>query len=172
MISAQLLFNPQLIAEMVQGLYRNVWVIGINKTEEPLYTSDNPMVKDHVIKDPLNAGWISEGVQIAFPLTPKHILLLFDRTVFLEHSHLDCQHMFLVPDNISYYNSLQVIHSHRQVYCSSESFELAERVCRDKPEICKPKDKRVRVHHSDLREGDEPGQLKQTVVVQAYSEDE
>jgi hypothetical protein len=41
-------------------------------------------------------------------------------------------------DHVTYHNSIQINQNYRQVYASSSDFELAERTCREHPEVCDP----------------------------------
>jgi hypothetical protein len=41
-------------------------------------------------------------------------------------------------DHVMYPNSIQINQNYRQVYASSSDFELAERTCREHPEVCDP----------------------------------
>ncbi len=52
---------------------------------------------------------------------------------------------YLEAGNVIYYNSLQVFQSYRQVYCSSNSFELALRICKERPYVRDLDRKRVEI---------------------------
>lgn len=49
-----------------------------NDTDIPLWTSDNPVVRDNDLTDKLGLG--SPGVQFCLPLSPKFLLLFYDDT--------------------------------------------------------------------------------------------
>jgi hypothetical protein len=134
-------------------LLDHAWIIGVNKTSTPLYTSDNPVVKWGHFKSPILSydGFASPGIEIAFPLTPNFILLIFDRGVFPEMAaRLDNKVSQLNEENVTYYNSLQVLQSFRQVYCSTRNFDLAEEMCADDPQISDLTKRRVEVYLGGL----------------------
>jgi len=144
---AKLLFDPRLHAAFVATLLEHIWFVGLNGTPQSLYTSDHPVVRIPHKDDPLisYAGFGSEGIEIAFPLTPKHVLVLCERAFFREFAHLDCGSLALNTENVTYYNSRQVIESYRHVYSKDDDFDLAERICRDHPAVSRPDRTRVEV---------------------------
>jgi len=143
------MFGPAVQA-IASALREHIWLVGVNQTEQPLYTSDNPVVRKAHKKDPYDirsyAGFASEGVEIALPITPKHILILCERTF---HRHIVAKDgETLLLDNheyIKYYNSLQVAQSYRQIYCPSDNFDLARKICEAHPELCESDRARVLV---------------------------
>lgn len=145
-LHAQVMFDPKNIAKMTEVLFKHIWIIGVNKTTDVLYTSDNPIVKHHHIKE-LDAlginGWQSPGVEIVFPLAPRLILTMCDREVFKFYKQDDGKRKPVYIKNVTYFNSLQVIHSHRQVYSSINNFDLAKRMCIEEPHLCVPDEDRL-----------------------------
>lgn len=109
----------------------HIWMIYKNETDQSFYTSDNPLVKYGHIKDNLksNEGYISPGIEIAFPLNPVYILILCDREYFYNYEHLDNS---ISPinslSNIKFYNSLQINSCYRQIYSQENKFNLAEEI--------------------------------------------
>lgn len=140
------LFESKRLARFVHILTNHLWLIGINQTEHPLYTSDSPVVtRAHKTgPGPPHTGLRSEGIEIAFPLTSNHILILCERTFFAQYQELDCKAMPLKPDEVRYYNHLQVLRSYRHVYCESSDFGVAERICDECPEMAAPDRDRIR----------------------------
>ena len=114
----------------------HIWMVTLNhRAPQLLYTSDTPVVLQSHNKSigpggvPLGVGLGSPYIEIAFPLDPKHVLIMFDRVGFKEHTYLDCRCVRLDASNISYYTSLQVLRSYRQVYAPVDDFDLARDVC-------------------------------------------
>jgi hypothetical protein len=116
---------------LVQILVHHIWIVGVNRTTQPFYTSDNPVViwphKQHPILS--YSGLQSEGVEIAFPLNSRYILALLERTFHANLEALDCDSMSINEDGVVYYNGLQIAGSYRWFYCSTDSFGLAEEIC-------------------------------------------
>lgn len=80
----EFMFDPEIIRTIIEALDKHIWIIGINNTSIPLYTSDNPVVRKSHKKDKIHSysAFGSEGIEIAFPLTPKYILILKERRYF------------------------------------------------------------------------------------------
>lgn len=146
---ARMIFDPESLGILVPFLSDCIWMVGINMTEQPFYTSDTPIVKEaHLSRfGPSFTGWLSPGVEIAFPLSSKLVLTLYNRNLFNDTGSRAIQQIAegmdgnLIPleaDHIKRYNSLQVIHSYRQIYCEADSFELALKICNEHPQVCNP----------------------------------
>lgn len=152
---AQIMFNPELLGTLVSFLIECIWIVGINTTTQPLYTSDNPIVKKahlaHIV--PYSNGWLSPGVEIVFPLSSKLVLSLQGRELYRKTEsqpilsiieQMDGNLTPLDAEHITYFNSLQVMQSYRQIYCESDNFGLAKQICDENPEICDPNRSRWR----------------------------
>jgi len=143
----QNLFNPEYVNSITKVLNNHIWILGINKSKQSLYTSDHPVVKNGSIKSPFRSfeGLGSKGIEIAIPLTPNHILLIYEKTFFNELKNLDRKIIDLNEDNVIYYNSLQVLQSYRQIYCSANDFNLVKDMCQENPNLGKSKKDRITV---------------------------
>lgn len=110
-------------------LKNHIWLVFKNETSQPFYTSDNPIVKKAHIIDKFFSyeGYASLGIEIVFPISPKFILVLCEREYFKESENLENMKISLSDINfINYYNSLQVVKSYRQVYATTNSFEIVK----------------------------------------------
>ena len=108
----------------------HIWVIGLNHSTRLLYTSDNPVIAQaHVPQSKLigASGLAAEGTEIQLPLTPRHVLLLFERSYFQEHEALDGHILDLNDDQVDRCNSFQISNSERQIFCGVDDFDLARR---------------------------------------------
>ena len=97
------------------------------------------------LKDHLPAvGIASPGIEIAFPLSSSRILTLADREVYGFHeSSYDGKIRELEADNVTYYNSLQVLDSERQIYCEQPDFALVEDMIKKNPGLSRTNRERV-----------------------------
>jgi len=131
---ARSMFGPSMF-RITNILCNHIWVVGKNNTKKPLYTSDNPVVWDTQKEFPpcRGVGLVSEGIEVAFPLTPRYILVLYERKFFTKYEKLDGKCIELNSENVKYYNSFQVYDSYRQIYCPSSDFNLAEDICNKNP---------------------------------------
>jgi len=140
MRQAMFMFSPKMLLSICRILQNHIWLVGINETSQPFYTSDCPLVRrPHKEKKFWStSGLGSEGIEIAFPLTPKYILVLFDRRFFGDIACRDCGTIPINSDTVTYYNSLQVFQSSRQLYSPSDTFALAQEICHEHPEVRDP----------------------------------
>jgi len=79
-IQGNMLLDIEHIFEMTISFFNLTWILGMNKTSTCFYTSDNPIGTKAHVKHPFMsmAGIKSEGVEVYFPLSPNHILLMYD----------------------------------------------------------------------------------------------
>jgi Protein of unknown function (DUF4238) len=147
-LHAEFIRDLEFLEELAHGLAHNhYWIYGINCTGKSLYTSDHPVVRQaHVNHSFLGtAGLLSPGVEIALPLSPRSILLLYERSIHKRMKRKHRRFVELCEGNVQYYNSLQARESFRQIYCSEEDFTDAIEFCRKFPEACRPGRSRIHV---------------------------
>jgi hypothetical protein len=146
-VQAQRIFDEDLVVEMAAMINRHIWFIGTNDTIQPFYTSDHPVVKKANVQRPGRSfnGLRSPGIEIAFPLSSRHILVMVERSYFHAMASLDGRAMPMDPIGVEHFNSLQVLKSRRQVFCEADKFEQALGVCRRFPEVCAPDRPKVEV---------------------------
>lgn len=157
-IQAQHIFDPKVVEKMAESLDQHIWVVGINNTEHPFYTSDHPVVRrgNRMIGNRLGVGFNDPGIEFAFPLDSRHILLIMERTHFTEWKQYDNRVLVLTPEQICDYNRLQVRRSNRWLYCVKDNFDLAREICTAEPAICNPDRPRVTVGSTPMvRDGNE-----------------
>lgn len=136
-LQARFIFNPPDVDILIAPLLKHKWLVGINETPAALFTSDNPVAVRPHAKHPFRSmsGFSSRGVEIAYPLSPKCILLLFEREHHTDLSSRLYEHIILDEDDVAYYNEMQVEQSRRQVYGKSDEFKVAQKLCDDYPEL-------------------------------------
>ena len=129
-LHAEIMADTEFQNEIVLHLYNHIWLLGLNNTAKPLYTSDHPAVKKaHIRSRPFSYDGVgSQGIEIAFPLTPNHILILRERSYHQSSALHDGKTIELTEGNVTYFNSLQVQRSYRQIYCSTDDFALVHQM--------------------------------------------
>ncbi|MHC5537657.1 DUF4238 domain-containing protein [Singulisphaera rosea] len=138
---AQSMFEDDSIFIFAEKLSNLLWIVGHNATDKPFYTSDEPVVRRiHPIENrttrPLPPG---VGLEYAYPLNSEFILMMLDRRGLSDELvKLERRTVEFPPEAVEQYNSMQVVSSTQYVFCEKQDFELAERVCREHPEICNP----------------------------------
>jgi hypothetical protein len=149
---AQMILREIRERELAGVVHRHVWVLGLNETVMPLYTSDQPIVRrPHVEQAGPHSysGLTSPGIELALPLGPRLVLLMYERQY---HHHLARHEGSVVRlrlDAVWHYNSLQVVQANRQVYCDSDEFVFARQVCEQFPEVRAPNRRMVFTSEDD-----------------------
>jgi hypothetical protein len=131
---SELMFNPANHYRIMQKLKNHIWIMGINMTGQPFYTSDNPIVRRAHKTHPSRSytGFGSQGIEVVFPLSSQCIIVMFEKTFFKHLVDLDRKSVPIFTENdVRDYNGLQVLQSHRQIYCMTDEFILAEQICED-----------------------------------------
>jgi hypothetical protein len=113
-----MMLNQDALERSAQVLQNHIWIIGMNDTNNPFYTSDNP-----VATYPVCTGIAMPGVKVILPLTPKCVLIMHERNYYRMIEDQDGQTDRLKPEDINFYNSLQVCSSHRQIYSIENNFD-------------------------------------------------
>jgi hypothetical protein len=135
------LLDGQLLAETATTLENHIWIICVNDTDTPFYTSDHPIAKEVHKKDNWrsNSGFASEGIELIFPLSSKYVIHLFERRFHYALSIYDNKVQYGKADHVTYCNSRQVYASYRQIYCNSTSFDLIDEMIEKVPQLKNPK---------------------------------
>jgi len=85
--------------KMSRALECHFWVVGINQTDELFYTSDHPVMRraNQRKHDYSLLGASDPGIEFAFPLDPRHILLILEKTHFSDWKEHDNRSIPLSP---------------------------------------------------------------------------
>lgn len=116
------------LAEIVLAMK---WVLFINDTDMPYWTSDHPIVRhNHIDHSPYgNLGLKCKGIQIYLPLSPTVSLAFCDPTTFDQLPSKSRAEL----DGVRLQNSLQVRESTRHVIANTDNFSMAEAFLEDYP---------------------------------------
>lgn len=121
------------------------WILLINRTPTPFWTSDHPINRFNPIdmKPYGNLGLLSRGIQIHFPLSPKIVLSFSDPSTYgFFGENIEVKDI----QNVIFENSLQVTHSTRYIFSKINDFSLAEKILRDNPQLRDIDRKRIQVN--------------------------
>ena len=142
---AESYLHAAFIIEMIQTLPLDIinlftWVIVENKTNDLFITSDNPVVRyPHFKKEEYSfSGILSFGSEIAYPLTPKFLLLFLEKEYFsnvIRRNKL----IFRTKDSdiIKFYNLLQFKDSNKQLYSLNNDFNIIHEIENIYPDLLK-----------------------------------
>src|SRR5262249_42598578 len=141
------LFSEDHVVQFATHLMGHVWVLGVNDTTQPFYTSDHPVVRKFHVRQPDQAfaGVRPPRGDVVFPLSSRHVLVMYERTYFAPMLPRHGRAARVTPEGVEHYNGLQALRSYRQVYCESDLFEQAAGVCDRHPEVCTPERQRMEI---------------------------
>ena len=134
-----MIIDPDMAVHFAETFAEHVWVVYYNKTDVPFYTSDSPVVSIPHKSDAFRsyAGFASEGIEIAFPLSRTLLLCMYDRNTI--GNYFRDRQFYETTDRkaVEYYNTWQVLNSYRCVFAAGSDFLLAKKMCEDNPELQK-----------------------------------
>ena len=132
------------LAEFVFFIIQMKWLLLKNKTDYPLWTSDNPIVRWNPIDlSPYgNLGYLSRGIEINFPLSSTLCLCICDP---IKYDLIPSINDMFDKQNIIHLNWLQVVRSTRFLYSNVSDFSLAEEYLSKYPEFRDPDRPRISV---------------------------
>ena len=134
---AGMILDPEMAQGFADVLSHHIWVVYVNNTEQPFYTSDDPIVNiPHKRDEFISYGGLnSEGIEILFPLSSNLLLGMYHHDTY---SAILNDRMY-VPVNtietVNLFNRAQVIHCQRCVFSFNDNFEYARQICIEKPDI-------------------------------------
>jgi len=130
---------------LAQIIVRMKWILVLNETSIPYWTSDHPVT----MVNPLpragivgNVGWKCSGIQAYFPLSPTRTLTMCDRQMY---SNLPDVLRTTDPQTVVFNNHLQIQSSTRFLYASHGAFRFATKVLSEQPIFADPNRPRTSV---------------------------
>jgi hypothetical protein len=151
-LHAQEMLDEEKILKMARALESHFWVVGINCTAHPFYTSDHPVARRANVKGDGMVGALARGVEFVFPLDRSHVLLIMERRHFADWRPLDNRSVELTGTQVDDYNRLQVMRSSQRLFCEIDDFELARRMCEEHPAVRDPDRPRVKVESTPIKD--------------------
>lgn len=140
----QSLLDKKKISGLSKFLSNTGWVIGINNTNIPLFTSDHPLVKYNYKNTLYGTGYSCD--EIIIPLSPKYLLSMFPAlskdVEFLNNEN--CMVQELKKENVIFYNYLQTEKSYNYIFSNTSEFYMMQDYLRRNPEIKNPSRPRLR----------------------------
>lgn len=113
------------IANMIRD-YK--WIISVNNTSIPFYTSDNPVVKKANLNHPFYSfGFQSKGIEIYYPLSPNYALHIYEPSFLKERApHLYNLTLLDMPEEaVIHYNDLIVLNATEKIFSKTKDFQWA-----------------------------------------------
>jgi hypothetical protein len=129
-----------------QALMNHIWVVFVNHSSLPFYTSDHPIARMPHAQHPVlsMSGYNSEGIEIAFPVSPTILIALSERKFFQDLEAIENSVLEITDEqNVIYYNAMQVSDSFRQVFSAADEFELTKEMITTHEYLRDPRRQRV-----------------------------
>lgn len=127
---SSMILDSDMAIEIAELLYKHIWVVYVNKTNNPFYTSDDPVARiPHKHSKNMSYSRLSsEGIEIVFPISPNLLLAMYDAKIFF--SCFTDRHFITInrKDIIDYFNQAQVDNSYRCFFQKAD-FGLAIQIC-------------------------------------------
>ena len=143
------LLDGEVIREFSGYLREHIWIVNRVHAGDVFLTSDEPFVKRPHVRHPVRSmsGIRSKGIEIAFPLNPRYVLSLCERTHFAPLALIEKEVLQQTcTENTIYHNYMQITHSNRYLFSSTDDFSFVETVLDEEPKLAVPD--RVRVETS------------------------
>ncbi len=137
--------EPKLFLELGKVFFNREWAVIINKTGNPLWTSDNPISLYNIYGQEGNLGIMSPGVEIRFPLTSELLLYSYDPNTnppIINGTKISASMLELA-------NQVQLRSSTRFVYSRTDDFSLAKRYLKSNRKFCNSARPRWKVFTKD-----------------------
>jgi hypothetical protein len=133
---ARFMLRKEYRRRAVAVLMNQIWIVGRNDTDQPLYFSDAPVTRYSHVPHPFGGpGLATIGIQIDFPLSSRYVLMIHDRAYFGESlAPREGRIVALDDEKVKGFNGMQVWNSRRQVYCSENRFDLVRHYAQTEPE--------------------------------------
>jgi hypothetical protein len=98
----------------------------INETSEEFITSDNPVVAHNQYCEGIDhqgvLGWNCAGIQILFPVSPRHLMLLYDTKVYAAGAKHDRGASLIVDvADIRNFNAFQILAARENIYFRNDA---------------------------------------------------
>jgi len=114
--------------EITSKLLEYIFVIGYNDSDRDFVTSDNP-IAIYIPGEGRNGGFFSKKSIINYPLSPKLVLILFEKSNFSKGGNGVSNRVILLDEStIDAMNSLQFDSSYSSVFSKSSNFDFAHKM--------------------------------------------
>lgn len=110
------------------------WLLFVNRTPIPLWTSDQPINRYNPVdaRPRGNLGLLCKGIELHFPLSPQMVLVFTDPIL---SQPLPNEYEIDDVQNIMFENLLQVVNSTRYVFSRSDDFSFALEILKKNPSV-------------------------------------
>ena len=92
-----MMMDPDFVCQFAETFNQHIWVLLINTTRIPFFTSDNPIARIPHKYDKYKgySGYASEGIELAYPISSKYLVNIYDSKMFDKISKLDRNYLVI-----------------------------------------------------------------------------
>lgn len=133
-----MMLDIKLLLDLAYCFQQLTWTLGINKTNQHFYTSDNPIGQRAHIHDAFKSmsGLASKGIEVFFLISPNLILIICDGSYHTHMQQLERRMLEISNiEQIDYYNSLCAKNCHRTIFATDNNFSLIHKMIKTHPDI-------------------------------------
>lgn len=118
--------NKNEIKKIIKRYKSFIWILGINKTRSPFFTTDNPITnRPHKFNEYISmSGLMSEGIEVFFPLSPELILIMFDNQYHSSLKKYNRKCYYMNSTEVRSYNAQSCLFSERFIYSINDDFSV------------------------------------------------
>jgi len=104
-----MILDPEAALHIEETLADHIWIMCVNKTSVPFFTSDDPLIRIPHKRDEFYSysGFASEKIEIAFPISSSLLLCMYDKN---EYGHLFCDRQFYGADLVAGVPRIKIVH--------------------------------------------------------------
>lgn len=131
----------EMAPDLAETLLTRLFYVGINRTSIPLWTSDNPVVRDAQAVQrwaPID-GLTSPFMKVIYPLSPEVALFFVDPHGYKHLRDWHCKPRGLSKSEVININELQVKQSYQRVFSATAKLDRAQMLCTENKAITDPK---------------------------------
>lgn len=137
-IHGSMILDSKEIENISKSFFSLTWILQINRTPKPFFTSDSPIGTEAHIHHPFMsmAGLKSRGVEAYFPLSPNLMLLMYDGEYHTELSSSDRRVVELYDGRIvDFMNERCVVHTDGCIYSITNDFSVIDEMLKKDPRV-------------------------------------
>ena len=137
-----MMLDENVIMDTIHTLLNHYWVLVLNETSSPFFTSDNPLAKCPHKYDGLMSysGIGSVGIELFFPLSPKIAIGMYEKSYHTEMRPYDRRFLKIItPYFIDIYNINMMRCSIRSVISPNDDFAAITSAIKKDPRLAERK---------------------------------
>lgn len=137
-IHGKMILNHDRIQELTNSFVSLTWMLLVNRTSIPFFTSDSPIGTIEHIHHPFlcMAGLNCQGVEAFFPISPNLLLIMVDSDYHTTFQNHDRRIDELTSEEIvKFYNSWCVLRSDSCVFSNTNNFSIIDEMVLQQPDI-------------------------------------